>query len=125
MTSFNLDYQNGTESLLSFDSNFVEGNAYTTSNWTISCEAYFTRISGDTTSPNSGSTYVIGGKAGSQMLQMAKDRATNLIVILKTDNMIQRGNVLISSFSMSSSAGSVLTYQLELKGNSALTTVSS
>jgi hypothetical protein len=123
VNSWNLDYSISTEDLLSFDDNFNVGKALGTTSWSISCEAYFTQVSGDTTSPNSGSTYVTGGYAGSQVLNLAKSRATNLYAILKAGNIIQRGPVVITSYSMGSSSSEVMTYQLELSGNGALTTI--
>lgn len=122
LTDISLNYTVETEELLVFDNNFSKLIAPTFKSWTASAGGVFTRLSGDTTHPQSGETKVTGGYGADQILELVKTRRTDLKMIMKlATGIYQTGNCLLTSYEVTSSAGQPLTFTLEITGTSDLT----
>jgi len=122
LTDISITYSVETEELLVFDNNFSKLIAPTFKSWTASAGGVFTRLSGDTTHPQSGETRVTGGYGGDQLLELIKQRKTDLKAIFKlATGIYQTGNCLLTSYEVTSSAGQPLTFTLEITGTSDLT----
>lgn len=121
LTDISLDFSYETEDTLTFESNRAIQKTLTTSSFTASASGKWTNLSGETYFQNSGQTRVVGGQGADAILEAAKAGATNLVMTLKLDtNNYQTASVVITSFSVSATAGSQMEYSFELAGTSEL-----
>src|SRR5688572_16367413 len=83
LTNISLDFSVESEEVLTFEQNRSKSFATTFDSWTVSCEGFFTTLTGDTSHPASGSTYVTGGQNGADLLELIKTKSNSQKIILK------------------------------------------
>jgi hypothetical protein len=121
LTDISLDYTVDSEEYLTYDFNRSKKFYPTFSSWKASASGKFLAISGDTYSPQSGDTRVVTSHNGASLLEQITLKG-DLPIVFKLDaSNYQVSTAILTSYSVSSSAGSALEFTIELQGTSDLT----
>lgn len=129
LSDITLSMSRDVDETVTFDNAFVKIYNPTFFSWNISCSGVLAADTGGESElafSSSGDTHINGVLNGIQLVEHVKNRTTAGFVWLKLDaSNYQKGKVIITSMEIAGSAGSKMTYSLELQGSGNLTKVTS
>lgn len=123
LTSCDLELSNNVTELQSFDSAFQVARSITSQDFSVSAEGYYCSSTAVENAYSGVSTYVSNKWNGEQLLDLAMQKRTDLVVYIKVGTKIKKGPVVLESFSVTSAVGEPQTYSISLQGNGGLTTI--
>jgi hypothetical protein len=129
LTDITISQSRDVDETITFDTpNFTKIVQPTYHNWNVSCSGIISTDTGESefAGSASGDTKIVNTYNGLELVEVIKTRTTNAHIIIKlSDSNYQKGNVVITSMEVSGSAGSKLTYSLEMQGYGELTKATS
>jgi hypothetical protein len=128
LTDISLKMSRDIDETVTFDNNFNKVKNPTFFNWSVSASGVISSDTGESEfeSSSSGDTRVINTYNGLELIDVIKTKTTSAYVYMKIASATyQKGKVIVSSFEVSGSVGSKLTYSIEMQGSGSLTTATS
>jgi hypothetical protein len=128
LTDITLKQSRDIDETVTFDNNWNKIKIPTFYNWNVSCSGIISSDTGESEfeASASGDTRIINTYNGIDLIDLIKTRTTSAYIYGKFGSTTyQKGKVVISSMEVSGSAGSKMTYSLELEGSGSLTSASS